>query len=151
MNGKDEERVERELAEARTATGRRRYREVMVSDAPPPMTPYLAQGVVDSVFGELWDRSGLSRRDRRWVTLACVGAAAVETPIEQHVYAALASGDISREEMQEFILHFAYYAGWPRASALEQAYYSLDRAHRYRGRRVRTSTRVPTPIGAELV
>ncbi len=123
MNEKDDERVQRELAEARTATGRRRYREVMVSDAPPPMTPYLDRGVVDSVFGELWDRSGLSRRDRRWVTLACVGAAAVDTPIEQHVYAALASGDISREEMQEFILHFAYYAGWPRASALEQAYY----------------------------
>ena len=51
-------------ASARTETGRRRYREVMVSDAPPPLTPYLARGVVDSVFGELWDRPGLSRRDR---------------------------------------------------------------------------------------
>jgi len=35
------ERVSRTLAEARTETGRRRYREVMVSDAPPPVTPYL--------------------------------------------------------------------------------------------------------------
>ena len=107
----------------RTATGRRRYREVMVSDAPPPLTPYLARGVVDSVFGELWDRGGLSRRDRRLITLACVGCAAVNEPIQQHVYAALASGDLSREEFQEVVLHFAYYAGWPRASALETAYY----------------------------
>ncbi len=128
MNKEDFERVQRELGEVRTATGRRRYREVMVSDAPPPVTPYLARGVVDSVFGELWDRPGLSRRDRRWITLACVGAAAVDLPIEQHVYAALASGDISREEMQEFILHFAYYAGWPRASAFERAYFqSMER------------------------
>ena len=111
------------LAAARTETGRRRYREVMVSDAPPPLTPYLDHGVVDSVFGELWDRPGLTRRDRRWITLACVGAAAVDEPIRQHVYAALASGDITREELQEFVLHFAYYHGWPRASALEQAYY----------------------------
>lgn len=110
-------------AETRKEIGQRRYREVMVSDAPPPMTPYLDKGVVDSVFGELWDRPGLSRRDRRWITLACVGAAAVDEPIKQHVYAALASGDITREELQEFVLHFAYYAGWPRASALEQAYY----------------------------
>lgn len=117
------ERVRRELAEARTETGRRRYREVMVSDAPPPATPYLDKGVVDSVFGELWDRPVLSRRDRRFVTLACVAAAAVEEPIQQHVYAALASGDISREEFQEVVLHFAYYAGWPRASSLEMAYY----------------------------
>lgn len=111
------------LAAARTETGRRRYREVMVSDAPPPLTPYLDHGVVDSVFGELWDRPGLSRRDRRWITLACVAAAAVDEPIQQHVYAALASGDITREEFQELVLHFAYYAGWPRASALEMAYY----------------------------
>ena len=111
------------VADARKETGHRRYREVMVSEPPPPLSPFLDQGVVDSVFGELWDRPGLSRRDRRWVTLACVGAAAVDEPIQQHVYAALASGDITREEFQEFVLHFAYYAGWPRASALEMAYY----------------------------
>ncbi len=119
----DDEQARRAIAEARTETGRRRYREVMVSDAPPPLTPYLDNGVVDSVFGELWDRPGLSRRDRRWITLACVGAAAVDEPINQHVYAALASGDITREEFQEFVLHFAYYHGWPRASSFEIAYY----------------------------
>ena len=119
----DEDEHRQAIVEARTATGRRRYREVMVSDAPPPLTPYLDKGVVDSVFGELWDRPGLSRRDRRWITLACVGAAAVDEPIQQHVYAALASGDVTRAEFEEFVLHFAYYHGWPRASALEMAYY----------------------------
>lgn len=117
------EHIRQSVADARTETGRLRYREVMVSDAPPPLTPYLDKGVVDSVFGELWDRPGLPRRDRRWITLACVGAAAVDEPIQQHVYAALASGDVTREEFQEFVLHLAYYAGWPRASALEMAYY----------------------------
>jgi 4-carboxymuconolactone decarboxylase len=117
------EEIRRAVADARTETGHRRYREVMVSEPPPPLTPYLDKGVVDSVFGELWDRPGLSRRDRRWITLTAVGAAAVDEPIQQHVYAALASGDITREEFQEFVLHFAYYAGWPRASALEMAYY----------------------------
>jgi 4-carboxymuconolactone decarboxylase len=119
----DEERIARAIAEARTETGRRRYQEVMVSEAPPPVSPYIEKGVVDSVFGELWNRPGLSRRDRRFITLACVAAAAVDEPIQQHVYAALASGDISREEFQEVVLHFAYYAGWPRASALEMGYY----------------------------
>jgi 4-carboxymuconolactone decarboxylase len=119
------ESASRAIAEARTETGRRRYREVMVSDAPPPADPYLARGVVDSVFGELWDRPGLSRRDRRFITLACVAAAAVEVPIQQHVYAALASGDLTREELEEVVLHFAYYAGWPRASTLEAAYHGV--------------------------
>ena len=123
MSEDETERIRQTLAEERTATGRRRYREVMVSDAPPPLTPYLDKGVVDSVFGELWDRPGLSRRDRRFITLACVACAAVDEPVQQHVYAALASGDISRDEFTELVLHFAYYAGWPRASALEMAYY----------------------------
>lgn len=125
MNERDEqdEHTRHAVAAARTETGRLRYREVMVSDAPPPLTPYLDKGVVDSVFGELWDRPGLSRRDRRFITLACVAAAAVDEPIQQHVYAALASGDLTREEFQELVLHFAYYAGWPRAAALEMAYY----------------------------
>jgi hypothetical protein len=51
-----------EAAEARTELGRQRYREVMVSEPPPPIDPFLANGVVDAVFGELWDRPGLSRR-----------------------------------------------------------------------------------------
>ena len=71
----------------------------------------------------LWRRGVLTPRDRRFITLACVACAAVDEPIRQHVYAALASGDISREEFQEIVLHFAYYSGWPRASALEMAYY----------------------------
>ena len=119
----DNEDIRQAIAAERKETGHRRYREVMVSDAPPPLTPFLDKGVVDAVFAELWDRPGLSRRDRRWITLACVAAAAVDEPIQQHVYAALASGDITREEYQEFVLHFAYYAGWPRASAMEMAYY----------------------------
>jgi 4-carboxymuconolactone decarboxylase len=115
--------ISRDASERRTEIGRRRYREVMTKEAPPPVSPFTANGVVDSVFGELWDRPGLSRRDRRWITLACVATAAVDEPIHSHVYAALASGDISRQEFQEFVLHLAYYAGWPRASAMEVAYY----------------------------
>ena len=41
------------------------------------------------------------------------------------MHAALASGDITREEFGEFVLHFAYYAGWPRASALQTAFFRV--------------------------
>lgn len=123
MDDDEYQRCLRVAAERRTEVGRQRYKEVMVKEAPPPGSPFTANGVVDSVFGELWDRPGLSRRDRRWVTLACVAAAGVDEPIHSHVYAALASGDISLTELQEFVLHFAYYGGWPRASAMEMAYH----------------------------
>ena len=65
---------------------------------------------------------GLSRRDRRWVTLTCVAAADSLQPIDDHVYAALNSGDIYLEEMLEFILQFAVYCGWPKASHFERVH-----------------------------
>ena len=72
--------------------------------------------MVDFVFAEVWPRPGLSRRDRRFVTLPCVAAADAEGPLRDHVYAALNSSDLTIVEMRETVLHFAVYAGWPKAS-----------------------------------
>jgi 4-carboxymuconolactone decarboxylase len=98
--------------------GTRTAREVMLVEGRWPTTP-LGVAMRDFVFGDLWARPGLSRRDRRWVTLTCVGIAGAAGPIDAHVYAALASDDIDIEEMLEFVLHFAVYCGWPKASHLE--------------------------------
>ncbi|CAI7974838.1 4-carboxymuconolactone decarboxylase [Frankia sp. Hr75.2] len=94
------------------------YREVMTVDPPVKTTPF-EQATHEFVFGQVWPRPGLSRRDRRWVTLTCVAAADSPQPIDDHVYAALNSEDMSLEEMLEFVLQFAVYCGWPKASHVE--------------------------------
>ncbi|MCK9930734.1 carboxymuconolactone decarboxylase family protein [Frankia sp. Mgl5] len=101
-----------------TAETAQTYREVMTVEPPEAATPVEA-AARDFVFGQVWSRPGLSRRDRRWVTLTCVAAADSPHPIDAQVYAALNSGDIDLEEMLEFVLHFAVYLGWPKASHLE--------------------------------
>jgi 4-carboxymuconolactone decarboxylase len=83
--------------------------------------PYEDVMVADPVFGPVWARPGLSRRDRRFVTLTCVCALESVDHMNAHVYAALASGDIGYEELLEFVLHFAVYCGWPRGSEAEGA------------------------------
>src|SRR5579862_8963724 len=94
------------------------YRDVMTVDPPPVVSPF-AQAELEFLFGQVWSRPGLGRRERRLVTLACVAASDAEQPIEEHVYAALNSGDLSIEELLEVVLHFAVYCGWPKASNLE--------------------------------
>ena len=94
------------------------YRAVMTVDPPPVTTPF-ERATRDFVFGEVWPRPGLSRRDRRLVTLTCVAAADAPQPIEDHVYAALNSGDLELEAILEFVLQFAVYCGWPKASHVE--------------------------------
>nr|WP_319435829.1 carboxymuconolactone decarboxylase family protein [Mycobacterium sp. RTGN5] len=88
---------------------------------PSSTSSPLAAASADFVFGQVWSRPGLSRRDRRFVTLACVCASDVVGEIDDHVYAALASGDITFEELLEFVLHFAVYCGWPKGSQAEVA------------------------------
>ena len=101
------------------AHGRATYEQVMAVPCVLPASPVSEAGLLDFVFAAVWSRPGLSRRNRRWVTLACVCAADTVGPIEDHIYAALKSGDISFDEMQEFVLHFAVYCGWPKASFAE--------------------------------
>lgn len=100
---------------SRTECGRKAFAEVMTFAAPSESSPATAN-LIDFVFAEVWTRPGLSRRDRRFVTLACVAAADAEEPLRDHVYAALNSGDLSIVEIRETALHFAVYAGWPKAS-----------------------------------
>ena len=118
------------------------FRDVMARDPATPATPFQA-AARDFVFGSVWSRPGLSRRDRRWVTLTCVAAADSPDPIDEQVYAALASGDIELDALLEFVLHFAVYCGWPKASHLEGAIArQWTRLHTERGR--------PTPPWPEL-
>jgi 4-carboxymuconolactone decarboxylase len=96
------------------------YRSVMMADPPAVETP-LAAATRDFVIGAVWNRPGLSVRDRRFVTLSCVCAADAVASIDAHIYAALKSGDISIDEMNEFTLQFAVYCGWPKGSQVEMS------------------------------
>ena len=50
------------------------YEHIMTTPAPPAVGAYIDAGVIGFVFGEMWRRGVLTPRDRRWITLACVGA-----------------------------------------------------------------------------
>jgi 4-carboxymuconolactone decarboxylase len=102
----------------RQAAASAEYEHIMTTPAPPPIGAYIDAGVIGFVFGEMWRRGVLTPRDRRWVTLACVGAAGSPIPMESHTYAALNSGDVTIEEIDEFLLFFGTQMGWPRGSAM---------------------------------
>lgn len=107
--------------EARVQRGEQEFADVNLIGAPPRDTPYQHAGILNFVFGHVWQRPGLSRRDRRFVTLACVGLCEAPIPIDSHVGSALKSGDVSKTEMDELILQFEAYDGAPRAQALRAA------------------------------
>lgn len=104
----------------RRSLGQAAFEAVLGFAAPAdPQTP-LMQAAQDFVFAEVWDRPGLDRRSRRWITLACVAAAGSHTAMHSYVHAALSSGDITTAELREFTLQFAVFQGFPKAVEFER-------------------------------
>ena len=85
----------------RLEKGRDCFRDVNLIGAPETNSPYRNSGIVGFVFGHLWQRPALTRRERRFITVPCVLVENASIPIWSHVGSALESGDISPEEMRE--------------------------------------------------
>ena len=81
-----------------------------------------------------WWRPGLSRRDRSLIVLAMLAANARHRETRFHVQAGINHG-LTREEIEEIILHVALYAGWPVASEsmgeITEVFREIDGVDRY--------------------
>lgn len=92
----------------------------------PPASPFM-EAINNFVFGEMWNRRGLDQRSRRWITLAGVCESSTEIPLKSHIHAAMASGNCSPDEMQEFILQYGIHAGWPKASVVQGVVFEMTK------------------------
>jgi 4-carboxymuconolactone decarboxylase len=78
------------------------------------IAPKLAELTDDVLFGDVWERPDLSKRDRSLVTCAALVAAGKTEQMSFHFPRALENG-VTREELVEMITHLAFYVGWPSA------------------------------------
>jgi len=70
---------------------------------------------IDNVFGRLWGRDGLSRRDRSLVTLGILIALRATDELSIHFRIARTNG-LTDDEIAEVIYHASGYAGFPAAN-----------------------------------
>jgi 4-carboxymuconolactone decarboxylase len=66
------------------------------------------------LFGDVWERAGLSKRDRSLATVSVLMAMNRPDQLRFHLDYALKNG-VKKEELIEVITHLAFYAGWPSA------------------------------------
>jgi 4-carboxymuconolactone decarboxylase len=76
--------------------------------------PKLADLTDNVLFGDVWERTELSKRDRSLVTVAALIANGNTEQLTGHLNRAKDNG-LSETELAEVIIHLAFYAGWPRA------------------------------------
>lgn len=68
--------------------------------------------IIDTVLDRIWDRPGLSQRDKSLVTVSVLTALHMPHELKLHIQRGVVNG-LSHEEISEAILHIAAYAGFP--------------------------------------
>jgi 4-carboxymuconolactone decarboxylase len=76
--------------------------------------PKLVSLTDDVLFGDVWERTELSKRDRSLITVAALITNGSTEQLQSHLARAKDNG-LSEAELKEVIIHLAFYAGWPRA------------------------------------
>jgi 4-carboxymuconolactone decarboxylase len=93
----------------------------MPNESKPARGPYadiaprLDEITQEVLFGDVWERPGLSKRDRSLITVATLVAGYRTNELPFHLKRALENG-VTKDELVELITHLAFYAGWPPAS-----------------------------------
>ena len=85
------------------------------------IAPKLAELTDNVLFGDVWERPQLGKRDRSLITCAALVATGKVEQLDFHIPNALKNG-VTQDEIVEMITHLAFYVGWPSAmSALNRA------------------------------
>jgi 4-carboxymuconolactone decarboxylase len=78
------------------------------------ISPKLAQLTDDVLFGDVWERPGLAKRDRSLATITTLICQRASEQLLPHIKIGLGNG-LTQDEIAELITHLAFYTGWPAA------------------------------------
>jgi 4-carboxymuconolactone decarboxylase len=87
------------------------------------VAPALAEITTNVLFGDVWERPGLSKRERSLITIAVLTALYRTEQLRGHLRRAMDNG-VTKEEIGEVITHLAFYSGWP--TAVNAAYVAKE-------------------------
>ena len=76
------------------------------------ITPKFAELTDNVLYADVWERPGLSKRDRSLITVSALIALNRPDQLRSHFGLASQNG-LTREELAETITHLAFYSGWP--------------------------------------
>jgi 4-carboxymuconolactone decarboxylase len=78
------------------------------------IAPKFAEITDKVLYADVWERPGLSKRDRSLITVSALVAMNRPDQLRSHLQRARDNG-LSEAELVEAITHLAFYGGWPNA------------------------------------
>lgn len=84
---------------------------------------------VEHLFGDVWQRPGLSDRDRRLFLIGMLVGQRANDVLTIQVPAALANDELTPEELRELVITACHYDGWPNGSRMNSVVEDAIRKH----------------------
>lgn len=78
------------------------------------LSPAFAKLTDEVLFNDIWNRPGLSPRDKSLITISVLVATGKSEQVESHIKLGLENG-LTEKEIEAAMTQIAFYAGWPSA------------------------------------
>ncbi|MDG3010658.1 carboxymuconolactone decarboxylase family protein [Rhodococcus sp. D2-41] len=75
----------------------------------------------DHLFADIWNRPGLSVRDRRLLLLGAITAQGQTDVAKIQINAALGNEELTEQQVEEAAIFLCHYVGWPLATGINNA------------------------------
>ena len=106
-----------ESAEARRARGLAAMTQVYGWQMPDMPGDFFAV-TADHLFGEIWQRPGLSIEQRRLMLIGALAATGKHDILAIQLDSAYRLGELDKTALREIVIFLAHYLGWPVAATL---------------------------------
>jgi 4-carboxymuconolactone decarboxylase len=104
------------------ARGIAKMHEVYQFSVDPDQVPGdFVKLTVDHLFGTVWTRPDLDVPDRRLLTIGVLAALGQKALLEVQFRSALATGELTEDQVREVVVHLTHYIGWPLATLVNEA------------------------------
>jgi 4-carboxymuconolactone decarboxylase len=101
------------------------------TDGPGDFFAYTA----DHLFADIWNRPGLSIRDRRLLLIGMLAGTGSIDVLGIQVPAAHRNGELDDEALREIVIFLSHYAGWPMGSRMHTLVEeTIGKAHQARAK-----------------
>lgn len=88
----------------------------------------------DHLFADIWDRPGLSDRDRRLLLIGLLAGQGAADVLGIQIPAAHSTGELDADALREIVIFLSHYAGWPNGARINSIVEeTIARAERRRG------------------
>ena len=95
----------------------------------------------EHLFGDIWNREGLTIRERRLMLFGAIAALGETAVLPVQLNAALAREEFTPDQLREIAVFLTHYVGWPRGAAFNNLVEDSIRKHKGAG----TEQRIPIP------